>query len=542
MENMAKNLKIVVLVWAVFMLLLICRLVYIQLVGGSELAEAVRGQSLISLEGGNTRGIIYDRNGAPLVADSKRYVYIIKDDYFNYQTAKILKKAGAREIGGNNRGYYVYSSEKYSKTEGKKLIEKYKAYILEASARYSDNQIASNFIGYVNKKDSSGAAGLELMFDKELSGLNRRIYAAADVKGNILPGRGLIITSDRQKDSSVGRGIRTSLDKELQRAVEDIIKGSGRECSVVVLDAGTGGIAAIASSSGFDPNNVEEYINGGGNQLLNKAAQGQYAPGSVFKIVVAAAALEDGITTDKTFFCPGNVSIGNITIGCETGGAGGHGTINMEDAFAVSCNSYFVMLGQELGSEKIIAMAKKLGLGQKTITGYPQESAGRIMTAEESYGAGMGNLSIGQGQTLVTPIQIAHMTSIIASGGMDFGVHILMEEALSHNQVVKGETAGKLMDMMKKVTQYGTASSMGIKDGNGIPMSSVKTGTAEYGMKTEGKTNGWVTGYAPCAEPEYIITVLAEDSSSGASGAGPVYKAILDYLEKSGSYSRPTLA
>lgn len=541
MENMAKNLKIIVWVWAVFIVLLICRLAYIQLVGRSELAEAAHGQSLISLEGGNTRGIIYDRNGAPLVADKKRYIYIVKDDKFNYQTSKIMKKIGAREVSSANKGYYVYSSERYSKTEGKKLLEKYKAYIFEASARYSDNQIASNFIGYVNKKDSSGAAGLELMFDKELTGLNRHIYAAADVKGNIIPGRGLIITSERQRDSSVGQGIRISIDKELQQAVEKIIKGSGRDCSVVVLDAKTGGITTIASSPGFDPSNVEEYIKGGGDQLINKAVQGQYAPGSVFKIVVAAAALEEGVTIDKTFLCPGNVSMGNINIKCETGGAKGHGIINMEDAFAGSCNSYFVMLGQELGSDKIIAMAEKMGFSKKMLPEYPQESTGRIMTDEESYGSGTGNLSIGQGQTLATPLQIAHMTSIVASEGMDIGVHILMDETLLQERIIKRETARTLMNMMKKVTENGTAASMGIKDEKGEALSSVKTGTAEYGLKVEGKTNGWVTGYAPCNEPEYIITVLAEDSPSGASGAGPVYKAILEYLEESGSYSRPTL-
>lgn len=539
--NMIRNLKILLVGLAVLMALLVFRLAYIQLFGGKELAQAAHAQSLISLEGSNTRGIIYDRNGAPLVADKKQYVYIIREKDFDYQTGKLLKSIGAREVSSNNKGYFVYSSKKYDKAAGKKLSEKYGAYILEASARYSDNQTASNLIGYVNKKDSSGAAGLELMFDKELSLLNRKIYAAADVRGHILPGRGLVITSDRQKDSSVKEGVRITLDKELQEAVEDIADESGRECSVVILDVKSGGIAAMASTPGFDPNNIEEYLDGNGHELLNKATQGEYAPGSVFKIVVAAAALEDGISVDKSFVCSGSVALEDVSIGCKTGGAAGHGEINIEDAFAQSCNSYFVQLGREIGSEKIISMAEKLGFGKKTLPGYPQESKGHIMTLEESFGSGIGNFSIGQGQTLVTPLQIAHMTGVIASEGRDRGVHILMEDEASGDRVINEDTAKQVMDMMKKVTQYGTASSMGIKDDKGNPMASVKTGTAEYGRKEEGRSNGWVTGFSPCDKPEYVITVLAEDSASGTSGAGPVYKSILEYLKESGCYSEPVL-
>ena len=158
---------------------------------------------------------------------------------------------------------------------------------MQASSRYSDHQTAAHLIGYVNKKDASGAAGLELMYDEQLAGLNRHIYAVADVNGNILPGRGLIITSDSQKDSYVKDGIRTTLDKELQQAVEDIIDEVSNDCAVVVLDSDSGGVAAMACTPGFDPNDINSYIGGTGDELMNKATQGEYAPGSIFKIVVA---------------------------------------------------------------------------------------------------------------------------------------------------------------------------------------------------------------------------------------------------------------
>ena len=542
MEKMAVNLKKILCAVGVILLALVFRLGYIQIAGGSELAEAAHSQSLISLEGGNTRGIIYDRSGAALVADKKRYVYIVKEDRFNYQTAQLFKEIDAREVSSDNQGYYVYSSEAYSKSIGEKLAEKYDAYILEVSARYSDEQLAANLIGYVNSRDSSGAAGLELMFDDKLSALNRKMYAAADVKGNILTGRGLIITSDKQEDSSVTEGIRTTLDKQMQEAVENIIEESGKNCSVVILDVNTGGIMTMACSPSFNPNNIEAHLESGGSELLNKATQGEYAPGSVFKIVVAAAALEEGFDKNREFECSGSASIGDTHIGCETGGETGHGSINLEEAFADSCNSYFVKLGQELGERKIRTMAEKMGLGEKTLEDYPQESTGHVMTSQESYGAGIGNMSIGQGQMLITPIQAAKMTNIIASGGVDKGVHILMDDEIREKQVISKNTCDEIMNMMTAVTEKGTASYLQLKDSSGKPKAAVKTGTAEYGEKEDGKTHGWITGYTPCDNPEYVITVFMEGEKSGSSDVGPIYKAIIDYLEESGSYSRPTLA
>lgn len=278
METMVKNLKIILIIPAVLMFMLICRLAYIQLVGGDELAAATRSQSLISLEGSNTRGIIYDRNGSPLVADKKHYIYIVKSDEFDSNTERLLKKLDAREINNDDKGYEVYSSESYDKRTGRTLIEESGAYILQASARYSDDQTAAHLIGYVNKKDTSGAAGLELMYDEQLSGLNRRIYAAADVKGNILPGRGLIITSDSEKDSYIKQGIRSTVDKPLQQAVEEIIEDMDNNCAVTVLDAKTGGVAAMACTPKFDPNDINTHMQSSGDELINKVTQGEYAP------------------------------------------------------------------------------------------------------------------------------------------------------------------------------------------------------------------------------------------------------------------------
>ena len=539
---MRANLKRIIIIAAVLMTLLSARLAYIQLAGHEELSAATREQSLISLQGSNTRGIIYDINGSPLVADSRRYIYIIKKENFSRKTEERLKNAGAERVNGDNGDYLVYSSENYRKKTGSELIKEDQAYILEASARYSDKQAAAHLIGYVNRSDQSGAAGLELMFDEQLSGLNRRLYAVADVKGSILPGRGLLITSDNYSDSSVKEGIRTTVDREIQEAVENIIEGQKKDCAVVILNARTGGVTAMACTPGFNPNDINEHLDGGDDELVNKATQGEYPPGSVFKIVVAAAALEEGIEKDRAFTCSGGVNVEGIEISCETGGEGGHGEINMEEAFAGSCNSYFIRLGEELGWERISEAAWEFHLGEKALEGYPQEKSGRLMTEAESRGAAIGNLSIGQGQTLTTPLQVARMTNIIASGGIDRGVHILAEEEEGEERVLSENTAEELGGMMEKTVKEGTAAPLEMTDEGDNPEAAVKTGTAQYGSGEHSGTHGWITGYAPCEEPEYTITVFVEDGESGTKDSGPVFRDIVRYLKKSGNYSMPTLA
>lgn len=542
MDGMAVNLKKVVIVAAVLAGLLVCRLFYIQITGGGELAAATRMQSMISLEGGNTRGIIYDRNGSPLVADQKRFVYIIKKKAMDSEARRILERIDAHEIRNEEGGYAVYSSETYEKSAGRRLIDGYGAYILQASARYSDEQTAVHLIGYVNSSDSSGAAGLELMYDDQLSGFNRRIYAVADVNGGILPGRGLVITSDSEKDSSVIKGIRTTVDKELQQAVEGMIREVEKDCAVVVLDASDGGVAAMACTPSFDPNDVGMHLESDGDELVNKVTQGEYAPGSVFKIAVAAAALENGVDAGCSYECTGSASAGELQVKCETGGDEGHGSIEFEDAFAESCNSFFIKLGQDIGANSIVETARKLGLGSKALAGYPQESAGHLMTSGERSGDAIANLAIGQGETLVTPLQVAHMTGIIASGGIDRGVHMLMEEEAGNDRVISGKTADAIAGMMERTTETGTGSALDMTAHDGSAEAAVKTGTAEYSAGEEVRTHGWITGFAPCSDPEYVITVFVEDGGSGASSAGPVFEKILEYIQKSGSYSSPALA
>ena len=152
-----------------------------------------------------------------------------------------------------------------------------------------------------------------------------------------------------------------------------------------------------------------------------------------------------------------------------------------------------------------------MGLGKRALKKYPQQSTGHVMTDQECSGAGIGNLSIGQGQTLVTPLQIARMTAIVASDGVDHGAHILLSEKTGKRRILSKDTARQIRSMMCLVTEEGTA---------------------QYGRQEDGNSYGWLTGFTPCKNPEYIVTVFAGGSDRTASDAGPLYRRIVKYLNR----------
>lgn len=532
---MRKRLYAICITLGVILLALIGRTAYIQLLGNEDLKEAAGMQQLITLEGANTRGLIYDRNNTPLIGNNKEYIYIIKAEHFQQKTQTWLDQVGAKEIRNSGSMYNVYRSKLYDKEIGKNLISESKAYIIEAGRRYSDAQTAIHILGYVNPRDTSGATGLELMYNDELSLLNKKVSTAADVKGNIVPGKGLIVSSDMEKDSYVKKGITTTLEAGLQKKVEEILYQEDKAAAAVVLNSKTGEILASASTPIFNPNKVDDYMDSKKNELFNKVTQGEYAPGSVFKIVVAAAALESGIKPEQTFHCRGYEVVNGKKVKCKTGGKTGHGKITFKDGFAQSCNSTFIQIGKKTGAANISKMAEAFALGEKTIEGYPQEKAGHVTTGKQASGAGIANLSIGQGEMLTTPLQVARMTNIVAQGGIDRGIGLILDrEEQIEERVISEETAQMLNEMMEEVIRSGSGKALA----SDVPMAA-KTGSAETSVNGKDVVHGWMTGFVPVKEPEYTITVFVEDGKSGSGSAGPIYKKIAEYLSESGNIEVP---
>lgn len=521
---MYKRVRILSVTFVVIMALLVLRLAYIQILGNEDLSAAAKIQQNIVLDGADTRSVIYDRNGTPIAGGHQDYIYIIPEDKYDGETQNALDEVRAVEVPNENSGYKVFVSQEYKKKTGQRLINNSEAYVLEADRRYQSEQPAVHMIGYVNPKDNTGASGIELMYDEELSAYNKRVMAPADVRGNLLQGYGLTVENDAEDDVYIQDGITTTLEIGLQREAERILAECEKDGAIVVIKADTGEIMAAASTPVFDPSHIEDYVDSDNGELINKVTQGTYPPGSVFKIVVAAAAVEAGISPEKQFKCTGSETINGHTVKCETGGDKGHGLISFRQAFADSCNCTFIKMGKQIGAEAVIDMAGRLGLGKTVLEDFPEEQEGNIMTVKQSQGAAIANLSIGQGENLVTPLQVAAMTAIIANGGGDPGIKITADDNAAE-ECLDPETAAVLQEMMNETIISGT--------GKGLEMevsAGAKTGSAESSQSGQEVIHGWITGYVPAEEPEYVITVFVENGRSGRGSAGPLFSQLADYL------------
>ena len=525
---MFKRIKILSISFLVIMGLLIFRLAYIQIIGHEDLSAAAEMQQNIVLEGADTRSVIYDRNGTPIAGSHQDYIYIIPAEKYDGETQNALNKVEAVEVPNETESYKVYVSQEYDKKTGDRLIKNSDAYILEADRRYMAEQPAVHMIGYVNHKDGSGASGLELMYDKELSLYNKKVMAPDDVSGKLMRGYGLTVQTASDDDIYIKDGITTTLELGTQKEIERILAECDKDGAIVVLKADTGEIIAAASTPVFDPSQIEAYMESDNGEFINKVTQGTYPPGSVFKIVVAAAALEAGVMPDKTFMCTGNENINGHTVKCETGGEAGHGKITLKKAFADSCNCAFIQLGKIVGAEAVLAMAERMGLGKTVLEEFPEEQTGNLMTLQNAKGAAIANLSIGQGEILVTPLQIASMTAIIADDVIDPGIKIITGET-EGEQCIAQETADELHEMMEETIISGTGK------GLELPVSAgAKTGSAESVQNGRKVIHGWMTGYVPAESPQYVITVFTENGRSGRASAGPVFSQVVNHLYENG--------
>lgn len=517
------------------MVVLIFRLYFIQMIGHEELSQAAMRQQRIRLDGIDSRGIIYDRNDIALTSNNREYVYIIPTAKTDSELPNILKRINARKMAGYNANYGIYSTNTYYKELTKSIIEKYNAYVIVAERRYEHSQIAAHLIGYVNPSDSKGVSGIEKTYDEILSLRENRIYAVADVNGNIMRGHGLSCVSE-----NVGSGLKLTIDMNIQEKIEEILSRQKKYGAVVVLKSDTGEILGAASTPSFNPNQLNSYMDSKNKELINKVTQGQYPPGSIFKIVVLAAALENENTDDKgnnisektIFNCKGYEEIGHLRIGCSTGGEKGHQDISLENGFAKSCNSVFIQLGKNVGGDKIIQMAEKFGLGKIPIDDIPNIKKGRVTAVENTVGAGIGNLSIGQGDLEVTPLQVAKLTNIIANEGIDKGIYLVINEEKTgfnkkkrQEKIISEETGNRIKYMMEKVMVEGTG--RGCK----IPCDIAgKTGSAEDCSNGEEVVHGWFTGFFPSEKPQYTITVFIENGGSGRGSALPIFEEVANYI------------
>lgn len=336
---------------------------------------------------------------------------------------------------------------------------------------------------------------------------------------------------------NIGDNVVTTLDVDLQQAASEAL--GDRKGAVVAMEPDTGKILAMVSKPGFNPNTLradwEALISGDNKeaQLLNRATQGVYPPGSTFKMVTALAYMREYPTDwqDFTFDCDGTFEWKDYKISCYHENV--HGTQNLEEAFANSCNGAFASLGLELNLNKMMDLTGQLL--------FNRELPLAIAYSKSSYAMGSGaddwerlQTSIGQGNTQMTPIHNAILTSAIANGGVAMKPYLIdhvesgageeVKKFLpsAYGSLMEPEEADILSGLMRKVVTDGTGSAVRTED----YAVAGKTGSAEF--ETGKESHAWFTGFAPAEDPRLVVTVIVEEGGAGGQVAAPIARTLFD--------------
>ncbi len=534
------HLRIVKKALFVFLLffLLIIKLYWVQVVKSDIYKREALKQRSKEIIVYPDRGIIYDRNLIPFTNRKKQSsIYVFKEDLKGRKFKEYINKYA---IISNK---ILYTDEKIIEIPLKK-IEKLASvpkgmYVIDKVLRYDDSNLLSHVIGYVNKGKNKGDYGIEKAFDDILKNKDSSsIFFEFDGKKNYIPGGGYVVTKNEKANSP--SGVKLTVDYHIQKSVEKILDGEKKKGAVIVAEINTGDILAMASRPNFDHDVIDLYLDKKNMELYNRAVQVSYPPGSLFKVVVLVSALEeDESIVNSNFYCKGYEDIGGTTIKCNK--QKGHGYLNLREALAYSCNSVFIQLGQKVGSEKIMETAKKLGFGGKINIGLLEEVEGNLPEGEELLGPAIGNISIGQGNIEVTPLQITNMMMIIANNGIkkDMSIvdsivskdgRLIKKYRKDEDEVIISEMTSKICrKYLEDVVEYGTGKKMNI---NNIGGAAGKTGSAQAVLKKRDTVHGWFSGYFPKDNPRYVITVFIEDDYGGSLSAIPIFEKVAKEINR----------
>lgn len=519
-------------------IMLIIRLFWIQLVNGQEYRHEAEKQHVREIRVAPARGNIFDRNNVKLTNNTtEKTIYIFKDVVLkDSQTLESIKKAfnfSEKDIDtikkSNNRVVEIPLNG---------IVEEdifIKGVVIEDRIiRYDGSNLLAHIIGYIKESGNTGEYGIEKEYDDILK-MNDRYgikYITVDGKQRVIPGLNDTEVISEKKTSS--NSIKLTVDINMQKAVEKTMDDKKVNGAIIITDVATGDILAMASRPNLNQNDIKINFNSNNMDFYNKALEVSYPPGSIFKTVVMLAALEEGLVSmEDTFICEGYVDLGSFQIKCNN--INGHGELTVYEAFSESCNSIFIQIGKGVGAKKIIDMAKRLGFGERIQT-ILIESAGNLPQNNELLGPVIGNISIGQSNIEVTPIQVSNMMMIIANDGIKKDIGIVDSIVTEEGKFVKKVTRAKgerilpvdLCKQLKKclegVVDNGTAKNINMLN---IGNAAGKTGSAENGKND---THAWFSGYFPRENPRYVITVFIEKGGSGSKTSVPIFEEIAESI------------
>lgn len=530
------------------------------------------------------RGQIFDRNGVVLVDNRPAYsVSVIPYEFLKSDStvdllAKILHESPeALKTTIRENKFGNFSPVQVKRDVGFPVLSQIEEYRLdlrgvlwtaESKRYYPAGVKAPHLFGYLGEITSDelqrvdaseyrsgdviGKNGLEYQYESELRGRSGIQYVEVDVLGREIRN----LPELDPKPPETGRNLYLTIDAGVQRYLETAMEG--KKGAAVVLDPRDGDVLAILSKPDYDPEMFSSSIskdlwnslvNHPDRPLYNRAIQSLYPPGSTYKLVVAAAGLESGrIDTSQTVVCRGAYRFGNRYFDCWK--KGGHGVVNFLAAIEQSCNVYFFQKGLDVGLENWSHYSKLFHFGELTHIDLPNESAGLVPTKayfDKKYGVKgwtkglLLNLSVGQGDLLVTPLQMAYFAMILANAGTAYTPHLIRKQQgvpEPKPRALKIEGISRsTFDLIRKGMYLVVNGAHGTAKAARVPGVDIcgKTGTAQ---NPHGESHAWFIGFAPYDNPEIAFSILVENGGSGGAVAAPIAGGMLRTYFRKGHFAQ----
>ncbi len=497
-------------------------------------SAVVEGQSSTTVRVASVRGGIYDRNGRLLVNDTTELRLCIAP---YTRTMSLLAECMAKDAFAllsarleSGRPIVTLADETFPDVQGVRRFH--------VPRRYGERVYAPHLVGYLGA-DGNGAVGMELAFNDLLCACNGELSVTYSINaaGHLLTDTSPTVTNTLNQAVA---GVIMTIDRDIQQYTEEIALRHLQKGAVLVATADKAEILASVSVPTFQPHTVATLLDAADSPLMDRTLQ-NYNCGSVFKIVSAAAALEAGVPITREYTCNGVCAINGVRFHCHN--RLGHGVLDMERAFALSCNCYFIQLMQEVGAEGMYYTATALGFDRAVIPAENYKTARATVPSLEELqasDAALANLSFGQGSLLATPYHMIQMLSAVVNGGEMYRPTVVRgtveangdvkEYAITPSQTAfSAVTARNLRRLMVAAVGEGATGEKANPANGGA---GGKTGTAESGWITENgeSVQNWFVGYYPAENPQYLVAVLAEDSNTTRASAAEVFHHICDGL------------
>jgi penicillin-binding protein 2 len=568
-------------------LVLLGHLWYLQILEGARLQELSEKNRIRVRSVAAPRGMLLDRNGLPLVENRPAFTLALIPREMESRETVLSRLAALLRIPyaelDEALGRPADSLTPVRVRRGLTLeevarIEEWKLELpgvvieVEPQRLYPHSRFAAHLLGYVREAndeqlkqgryrrgDMIGQSGLERLLDHYLRGREGGERIEVDALGRP-------IRVVQRSEPQPGARVVTTIDRRIQETAERAMEGHAG--AVVVMDPRNGDVRAMVSTPAFEIDRFTgtisrqawiELVKDPAHPMLNRTVQSQYAPGSVFKIVVAAAGLQETkLTPVDRMYCSGQFQRGRWTFKDWT--EDGHGVVDLHRAIVHSCNVYFYQAGLRVGMDTIVRYAEAFGFGASSGIDLPGEKLGLVPGASwrrargrrAAYWGDTVNVSIGQGPLLVTPIQVARMMSAVANGGVLFSPRLVQRVEDADGNILWADPGlvNGHVDLSPMVWAFLRQSLRAVVDrGTGwaarVPGLDVagKTGTAQIvgnSRASRGEDHAWFASFAPASDPQTVVVVLVERGGKGGQVAAPIAKRIYHaiFFEKVASAGR----